>query len=44
MKVLTRFIKELFDLRYLFLDGGYTFKKWKMDCTKKMKYKRFNVK
>jgi hypothetical protein len=39
-----KLFEELFDLRYLFLDGVYTIKKWKINCEKKIKYKRLRIK
>jgi hypothetical protein len=44
MEFLKRLFNELFDIRYLFLDGGYRFKKWNIDCKKYMKYKRYKIK
>jgi len=41
---LKRFCEELFDTRYLFLDGAYNLKKWKINCEKKIKYKRLHIK
>jgi len=44
MMFIKKFCYELFDLRYLFLEGGYRFKKWGVDCKKKIKYKSQHIK
>jgi hypothetical protein len=44
MIFLKRFCNELFNLQYLFLDGNYRFKKWNLNCKKKIKYKSQHIK